>query len=128
MTENEDFNTISQIDVVNNEMSSGFETGRVQANRNLHTPHVAAKLAASTTKASAHTMRSFNRERGIFEETTQTGKNVQVVNLEKQTCTCGKWENNKYPCFHVLSACAFLSLNSSQYVQRYYSIVEYSAT
>lgn len=35
--------------------------GRVaQANGNLHTPHVAAKLAASMTKASAHTMRSFN--------------------------------------------------------------------
>ncbi|PWA65579.1 hypothetical protein CTI12_AA332130 [Artemisia annua] len=38
--------------------------GRVaQANRSLHTPHVAAKLAASMTKASAHNMRSFNREK-----------------------------------------------------------------
>lgn len=82
--------------------------GRVaQGHGNLYTPHVAAKLAASMTKASAHTVRSFNREKGIFEVTTKKGKNVQVVNLEKQTCTCGKWEINKYPCSHVLSGCAF---------------------
>lgn len=80
------------------------------------------------SKAGGHALKCFNREKGIFEVITQRGKNVQVVNLEKETCTCGKWEINKYPCSHVLSACAFLSLNSWRYVQRYYSIIEYSAT
>ncbi|GKE15796.1 DNA-binding WRKY transcription factor [Tanacetum coccineum] len=56
-----------------------------QANENLYTPHVAAKQAALMAKASAHAMRSFNREKWIFKVTTQRGKNVQVVNLEKQT-------------------------------------------
>ena len=53
---------------------------------------------------------------------------MQVVNLKEETCTCGKWEINKFPCSHVLSACAYLHLNSSQFVHRYYSIVEYSLT
>nr|GEV46036.1 DNA-binding WRKY [Tanacetum cinerariifolium] len=62
--------------------------GVAQVNGNLYTPYVSAKQSALMTKASAHTMRSFNREKGIFKVTTQTGKNAQVLNLEKQTCTC----------------------------------------
>jgi len=53
---------------------------------------------------------------------------VQVINLEEKICTCGKWEIFKYPCSHVLGACAKLSLNSLQYVDRCYLIVEYCAT
>lgn len=79
-------------------------------------------------KATAHSLRSFNREKGIFELITQSGKNVQVVNLQQKTCTCGKWEVFKYPCSHVLSACAKLSLNSWQYVDKWYSIVKYCDT
>nr|KAJ0206620.1 hypothetical protein LSAT_V11C500279080 [Lactuca sativa] len=99
-----------------------------QANGDVFTPHVVVKQAASMSKASAHTLKSFNRQKGIIEVVTQKGKNMQVVDLEKKTCTCGKWEIYKYPCSHVLSACAYLSLNTSQYIQRYYSIFEYSAT
>ncbi|GJZ73628.1 DNA-binding WRKY transcription factor [Tanacetum coccineum] len=114
MIENEDFNTISQIVVVNNEMSNGFETDdedyvdddEVEDDKN-----------------------------GIDEETrgddeTSEAPHVdgQAIGSNKQTCTCGKWEINKYPCSHVLSARAFLSLNNLQYVQRYYSITNYSAT
>ncbi|CAH1427413.1 unnamed protein product [Lactuca virosa] len=99
-----------------------------QANGDAHTPHVIAKQVALMAKASAHSLRSFNREKGIFELITQRGRNVQVVNLEQKTCTCGKWEAFKYPCSHVLSACAKLSLNSWQYVDKCYSIVYYCAT
>jgi hypothetical protein len=99
-----------------------------QANGDAYTPHVVAKQVAFMSKASAHFLRSFNRAKGIFELITQRGRNVQVVNLEEKTCTCGKWEIFKYPCSHVLGACAKLSLNSLQYVDRCYSIVEYCAT
>ncbi|CAI9297141.1 unnamed protein product [Lactuca saligna] len=99
-----------------------------QANGDAHTPHVIAKQVTLMAKASAHSLRSFNREKGIFEFITQRGRNVQVVNLEQKTCTCGKWEAFKYPCSHVLSACAKLSLNSWQYVDKCYSIVYYCAT
>ncbi|KAL6545271.1 hypothetical protein OROGR_009145 [Orobanche gracilis] len=99
-----------------------------QANGDAYTPHVIAKQVALMSKASAHFLRSFNREKGIFELTTQRGRNVQVVNLEKKTCTCGKWEIFKYPCSHVSGACAKLSLDSWQYIDRCYSIVEYCAT
>ncbi|XP_052621981.1 uncharacterized protein LOC111915124 [Lactuca sativa] len=99
-----------------------------QANGDTHTPHVVVKQVALMAKASAHSLRSFNREKGIFELITQRGRNVQVVNLEQKTCTCGKWEAFKYPCSHVLSACAKLSLNSWQYVDKCYSIEYYCAT
>ncbi|KAL7599378.1 hypothetical protein Lser_V15G26728 [Lactuca serriola] len=59
------------------------------ANGDAHTPHVIAKQVALMAKASAHSLRSFNREKGIFELITQKGRNVQVVNLEQKTCTCG---------------------------------------
>ncbi|XP_076896381.1 uncharacterized protein LOC143549360 [Bidens hawaiensis] len=38
------------------------------------------------------------------------------------------WEIFKYPCSHILSACAKPSLNSWQYVDKCYSIVDYRAT
>ncbi|XP_052623600.1 uncharacterized protein LOC111881138 [Lactuca sativa] len=99
-----------------------------QANGDTHTPHVVVKQVALMAKASARSLRSFNREKCIFELITQKGRNVQVVNLEQKTCTCGKWEVFKYPCSHVLSACAKLSLNSWQYVDKCYSIEYYCAT
>ncbi|GKD60805.1 DNA-binding WRKY transcription factor [Tanacetum coccineum] len=99
-----------------------------QSNGERYAPHVVAKQEALKLKASAHSVRSFNWERGIFEVITHRGRNVQVVNLEKETCTRGKWEAYKYPCSHVLSACANLSLNSWQYVHKCYSIREYCAT
>ena len=67
-----------------------------QASGERYALHVVAKQEALKLKASAHAVRSFNRERGIFEVITQKGRNVQVVNLEKETCTCGKWEVYKY--------------------------------
>ena len=48
--------------------------------------------------------------------------------MEKGTCSCGKWEINKYPCSHVLCVCGNLSLNSWQHVQKYYSIKKYCMT
>ncbi|KAL6563617.1 hypothetical protein OROGR_002576 [Orobanche gracilis] len=99
-----------------------------RANGVVFTPHVVVKQAASMSKASAHTLKSFNRVKGLFEVVTHKGKNVQVLDLEKRTRTCGKWDALKYPCSHVLSACAYLSLNSRGYIQQYYSIFEYSAT
>ncbi|XP_076955122.1 uncharacterized protein LOC143629848 [Bidens hawaiensis] len=84
-----------------------------QANGDIYTLHVLAKQAASMSKAGAHSLRSFNR---------------QKADLDKKTCSCGKWEIFKYPCSHVLSACAKLSLNSWQYVDKCYSIVDYRAT
>ncbi|KAL6527327.1 hypothetical protein OROGR_016417 [Orobanche gracilis] len=75
-----------------------------QANGDAYTPHVIAKQVALMSKVSAHFLRSFNREKVIFELTTQRGRNVQV------------------------GACAKLSLTGWQYIDRCYSIVEYCAT
>nr|XP_043625642.1 uncharacterized protein LOC122597073 [Erigeron canadensis] len=99
-----------------------------QANGDIYTPHVTTRQTALMSKASAHSLRSFDRQKGVFEVITQRGKNIQVVNLELRSCTCGKWDIYKYPCSHVLSACAKLLLNPWQYVHECYSIINYCAT
>ncbi|XP_076888150.1 uncharacterized protein LOC143538476 [Bidens hawaiensis] len=76
-----------------------------QAKGDIYTPHVLAKQAASMSKAGAHSLRSFNQQKGIFEVITQKGKNVQVVDLDKK---------NLLVCW--------------QYVDKCYSIVDYRAT
>ncbi|XP_022014872.1 uncharacterized protein LOC110914385 [Helianthus annuus] len=55
-----------------------------QANGDMYTPHILAKQASSMSKAGAHSLRYFNRQKGIFEVITQKGKNVQVVVLDKK--------------------------------------------
>nr|KAJ0223739.1 hypothetical protein LSAT_V11C200088090 [Lactuca sativa] len=99
-----------------------------RANGDTYTPHVLVKQVALMSKASTHSLRSFNREKGIFELINQIGRNVQVVNLEQKTCTYGKWKVFKYICYHVLSACATFSLNSWQYIDKCYSIIKYRDT
>ncbi|KAL6533785.1 hypothetical protein OROHE_013618 [Orobanche hederae] len=69
-----------------------------QANGDAYTPHVVAKQVALMSKSSAHFLRSFNRAKGIFELTTQRGRNVQVVNLEEKTCTCDPRFDDFIPC------------------------------
>ena len=56
----------------------------------LYTPHVISTQAALMLKATAHTLKSFNRDKGLFEVVTHKGRNAQIVNLEKGTCSCGK--------------------------------------
>ncbi|GJT19959.1 DNA-binding WRKY transcription factor [Tanacetum coccineum] len=87
-------------------------------------------------------LRACKRKRsGYFEITQYTGPHTCLHNKITQdhpnldACKrkrSGYFEITQYTwphtCSHVLSACAFLSLNSSQYVQRYYSITNYSAT
>ncbi|CAH1440539.1 unnamed protein product [Lactuca virosa] len=67
-----------------------------RANGDAYTPHVLVKQVALMSKASAHSLRSFNREKGIFELITQRGRNVQVVNLEQKTCTCAYWPQSMF--------------------------------
>ena len=99
-----------------------------RVNGQTHTPHVVAKQVALMSKSIAHSLSAFNREKRLFDLITQRGGNVQIVNLEQKSCSCGKWEAFKYPCSHVLGACAKLSLNSWQYIDRCYSIVAYCDT
>ncbi|GKB53398.1 hypothetical protein Tco_0904151 [Tanacetum coccineum] len=67
-----------------------------------YAPHVVAKQEALKLKASAHVVRSFNLERGIFEVITKKGINVcQYVN----TCYsireyCATWTSEFFPLPH----------------------------
>lgn len=58
-----------------------------QAKGDAYTLQVVVKQVVLMSKASAHSLRSFNREKDIFELITQRGKNMQVVNLDKKKLT-----------------------------------------
>ena len=94
------------------------------AKKDLYTPQVTTKLQGYLTKANTHDLVSFDRQRGVFEvitasygERMQRGHNKQVVQLDKGTCSCGKWQIYKFPCSHVMVVCGRLSLDSWQYIE-----------
>ena len=47
-----------------------------------------------------------------YGEKMQEGHNNQVVQLDKGTCTCEKWQIYKFPCSHVMAICGRLSFDS----------------
>ena len=103
------------------------------AKEDLYTPQVTAKLQGYLTKANSHDLVSFDRQGGVFEvitasygERMQRDHNKQVVQLDKGTCKCEKWQIYKFRCSCVIAVCRRLSLDSWQYIEEYYSIENYS--
>ncbi|KAL4575710.1 hypothetical protein LXL04_011794 [Taraxacum kok-saghyz] len=35
------------------------------------------------------------------------GGNAQTVHYYQQTCTCGKWQLERFPCSHVIAVCSY---------------------
>ncbi|XVE52536.1 hypothetical protein DITRI_Ditri02bG0129800 [Diplodiscus trichospermus] len=101
----------------------------------MYTPLVTAKLHGYLANANTHDLVPFDGQRGVFKVITATysdrmqrGHNEQVVQLDKGTCTCGKWKIYKFLCSHVIAVCGRLALDSWLYVEEYYSIEKYSQT
>ncbi|XP_021598866.1 uncharacterized protein LOC110604884 [Manihot esculenta] len=46
----------------------------------------------------------------------------QVVKLMDQTCTCGKFQELRIPCFHAIAACMSHSIDYEQFVSEYYKL------
>ena len=75
------------------------------AKEDLYTPQVTAKLQGYLTKVSTHDLVLFDRQREVFEEITasygermQRCHNKQVVQLDKGTCKCEKWQVSLFMC------------------------------
>ena len=64
----------------------------------------------------------------IYEvHSRQTGKDY-VVNLVKRTCTCFGFQATGLPCFHAARTIIFAKGNVNNYVDKWFTVVEYCKT
>ncbi|XP_050238708.1 uncharacterized protein LOC126688149 [Mercurialis annua] len=90
------------------------------------TPVCAHTMQLQEQKSKTHTAVLFNVDQKIYNVTTrrdnvrQKGGNTQQVNLLARTCTCGKFQQWKIPCSHVIAACTQYGENHRQYIARFY--------
>ena len=64
----------------------------------------------------------------IYEvHSRQTGKDY-VVNLAKRTCTCFGFQATGLPCFHAARTIIFAKGNVNDYVDKWFTVVEYRET
>lgn len=73
-------------------------------------------------KASRHRVTQFSNEILVFEVHTSGTGNKQVVELIKSICTCGKFQEMRIPCTHVITACLSKSIDYEQYVNTHYTL------
>lgn len=85
-------------------------------------------MTKNATIAQSHIVRTYSIDRSRFE--VEEGFNQQNhrsgytwrLNLDERTCECGRFQTFKYPCSHVIAACANQSLDYLQYVDPVYTI------
>ncbi|XP_061352681.1 uncharacterized protein LOC133297529 [Gastrolobium bilobum] len=58
----------------------------------------------------------------IINPAMQMGSRLVSVDLCKRTCQCGKFTAYRFPCSHVIAACAHADIDFYQYVDPIYSI------
>ena len=64
------------------------------------------------TSAQSHTLTEFNYNEGVYRIVTklrinENGGNTHTVSYYQHTCTCGKWQMERFPCSHALAVCRF---------------------
>uniref|UniRef100_A0A1J3E6M8 SWIM-type domain-containing protein n=1 Tax=Noccaea caerulescens TaxID=107243 RepID=A0A1J3E6M8_NOCCA len=57
-----------------------------------------------------------------------SGKEMWIVQLSDSVCTCGKFQDDKFPCVHALALCDKLRINPLKYVDDCYSLERYHKT
>ena len=86
------------------------------------------KLATCIQKASSCIVRAFDRRACAFEveepydPTTYQYGRCYKVNLNDRTCDCGEFQAERLPCAHVFAACAKVSVDPSQFVDRIFRL------
>ncbi|XP_057425602.1 uncharacterized protein LOC130718966 [Lotus japonicus] len=98
------------------------------AARQVYCNKVMVALAKNHEKACAHIVRTYNVERTRFE--VEEGFNQRThrngyrwsVRLDLGTCECGRFQAFKYPCDHVIAACARQSINYYDFVDPVYKL------
>ena len=79
-------------------------------------------------EATSHEVRRYDIQSSRFEvhepvnPVTQKGGHTWSVNLDRRSCQCGRFQTYKYPCSHVIAACAAVSIDYWQFVDPVYSV------
>ncbi|XP_027348393.1 uncharacterized protein LOC113859937 [Abrus precatorius] len=86
------------------------------------------QMEKNQQEASSHQVRRYDIQRTRFEveeafnPITQRGGNKWTVILSNRFCECRKFQTYRYPCSHVIAACASVSINYWQWVYPVYSV------
>ncbi|XP_027362490.1 uncharacterized protein LOC113870091 [Abrus precatorius] len=86
------------------------------------------KMQKNQEEASSHQVRRYDIVRTTFEveeafnPITQRGGNKWNVVLCRRYCECGRFQAYRFPCLHVIAACALVSIDFWQYVDDVYSV------
>ncbi|XP_010430547.1 PREDICTED: uncharacterized protein LOC104714786 [Camelina sativa] len=94
-------------------------SGRVNRGE-MYTKPVMDKLEELMTDSITHVIMPL--EKGAFQVTEPLQNDEWIVRLNECTCTCGKFQSNKFPCLHVLAVCEKLKINPLQYVDNCYTL------
>ncbi|XP_027071759.1 uncharacterized protein [Coffea arabica] len=89
-----------------------FKTRREDAShyRNPFPPKIWRRFKNAERKAGAHRVIEFDGPSGVYKVITGRrvdgkGGNTQTIRFFDKTCSCGKWQNYRLPCSHVLAVC-----------------------
>ncbi|KAK1365400.1 hypothetical protein POM88_040961 [Heracleum sosnowskyi] len=77
-------------------------------------------------RATGHHVTKIDRNTWVFEVVTMKqglkGGNKQIVRLQERLCTCNKWQTYQIPCSYVLSYCANIGLQHTNFVSECYKL------
>ncbi|XP_057995903.1 uncharacterized protein LOC131175494 [Hevea brasiliensis] len=79
-------------------------------------------LQENVRKAYGHHVRVFSTNCGEFEARTGRQGHKQVVKLNDQTYYCGKFQEMRISCSHVIAICQSKVIDYGQYVSDYYKL------
>ena len=122
------YKAVKIVDTHRNNVEDNIQKGKVFCSR------TAAMLAKMQRKATAHTVVTFNRSRGMFKIVTHQyttskgivkGGKTQVVNVLERTCTCGKWATHRMPCSHALAGCLKHGIEWKDMIEKYHKNQEF---
>ena len=82
------------------------------------------------TSAQSHTLTEFNYNEGVYRLVTkllvnENGGNTHTVSYYQHTCTCGKWQMERFPCSHALAVCRFRGDNHFSIINHVYTTMTY---
>ncbi|KAL7582288.1 hypothetical protein Lser_V15G41614 [Lactuca serriola] len=82
------------------------------------------------TCAQIHTLTEFDYSEGVYKIVTKLqingkGGNTYTVHYFQQTCTCGKWQMERFPCSHVIAVCGYRGDNPISIVNTMYTTMTY---
>jgi len=77
--------------------------------------------------STAHTVAVYHERRGLYTVSTNerngNGEYTYTVTFGQNKCTCGTWQNHRFPCSHAIAVCGYreeqaLGLMSKKYTTR----------